>query len=92
MGTVTHLGAARFEHNNDKLGAKVMLRMPRWVPAKLALFLDRNFGKEGLVVSVDTGEYSKETLYSVIFEAAGAKTTSGVYFENDITFLTAGLR
>lgn len=87
MTGVIYNRAAMFENNNPKFLAKIMVKLPRWIPAKLAFLWNRNALKTGVVVSVHRGEYSKQLLYSVVFEAKDSKPTCGVYFESDIEFL-----
>ena len=85
MGQVINR-AALFAIRNPKLGARLKLNVPWWVPNRLASLWDENAGKVGCVVSVDIGEFSDMPMYSVVFEREGEKATMGVYFEDSVTF------
>ncbi len=47
--------------------------------------MDKNFGKEGIVVFLEVDEIFQKMAYDVVFEV-GPNCTCGHYFEEDLEF------
>ena len=93
MGTVTQLELKPFGLRHPRLGARVFVVKPWWLPRGLAWLYDKNIGKDGCVISVDKGPITNEILYSVMFESSkGIEHASYMaYFEHSIVFTTSGI-
>jgi hypothetical protein len=59
---------------------QVRVRRRKWVPSRFAHPLA---GEIGVVVHIETGEYSKKRLYSVVFETKGVPKAE-CFFENQL--------
>ena len=79
------LAKVKFSQNHSRIYSRVLVKKPRFLPRWLYSWVDKNYGKEGIVTFVEICECSKVPMYTVLFEN-GDDYEYGHYFDRHLDF------
>jgi len=84
---LTALDDIKFSINHPNFGKRAIVKKPWYLPKFLIRWFDKNIGKEGVVLFIETCPIFKKLSYDLVFQDGVKIIGFGSYFEDDLEFL-----